>query len=63
MKEWACDNGRVYMVPEKTCLLCEHSCVFWDYTNGPYMVLCDADNDVSQGLSGKCQLFKINEKR
>ena len=26
---------------DKDCIFCDHSNVFWDYTNGPYMFICD----------------------
>lgn len=30
------------------CVFCDHcDAVFWDYTNGIYMVGCDADHDAS----------------
>lgn len=58
MKPWMCDNGHVYMAFKKSCVFCEHCDVFWDYTNGPYMFLCDADCSTEYGLSGQCEIFK-----
>lgn len=33
-------------LPDKHCLFCEHCTdYFYDYTNGPYLFLCDKHND------------------
>lgn len=33
-------------VPEQSCCTCAHcSDVFWDYTNGIYMLICELQND------------------
>ena len=30
-----------WKIPKKCCLTCEHcSDIWWDYTNGPYMIIC-----------------------
>ena len=26
---------------DKDCIFCKHCDVFWDYTNGPYLLVCD----------------------
>ena len=41
MKPWRCDNGHTYMAFKNSCVFCEHCHVFWDYTSGPYLFLCD----------------------
>ena len=42
MKKWKCDNGHTYKVPDKACIVCNHCTdVFWDYTNGPYALICE----------------------
>lgn len=44
--------------PSTCCLFCAFcSDVFFDYTNGPYMFLCDMGADTEIGVTGKCQLF------
>lgn len=58
MMLWRCDNGHVYMVFKNSCVFCEHCDVFWDYTNGPYLFLCNADCNTEHGLSGQCEIFK-----
>lgn len=30
-----------YNFPDSCCVFCKHAEVFWDYTNGIYMCLCD----------------------
>lgn len=50
-------------VPEKSCLFCEHCTdVFWDYTNGPYMLVCDVGADTASGARGECAAFIEEEK-
>ena len=40
-KEYRCDHYRCF-APEKHCLFCANCTgVFWDYTNGPYMFICE----------------------
>lgn len=35
-----------YHCPDKCCLTCAHCTdVFWDYTNGPYMVICELTDE------------------
>lgn len=58
MTPWMCDNDHVYMAFKNSCVFCEHCDVFWDYTNGPYLFLCDADCNTEHGLSGQCEIFK-----
>jgi len=48
------------------CLFCKHCTDVWfDYTNGPYMFLCDkheGENDpTQQGIRGKCKMFEKEE--
>jgi hypothetical protein len=53
-----CDNGKRYLVPKKSCWLCVNADIFWDYTNGPYMILCSRCNDnIDSGLIGKCSSY------
>ena len=58
--EYICSNGKTYMIPPKSCLVCKYCPgVFCDYTNGPYMVFCNKYGDVNNelGLKGKCKDF------
>lgn len=58
MKSYGCDNGRVYLAFKNSCVFCEHHNLFWDYTNDPYLILCDADKNTKTGMSGKCDFFE-----
>lgn len=41
MREFKCENGKTYEVPDKCCLTCKHCTDIWyDYTNGPYATFC-----------------------
>lgn len=49
--------------PEKCCLFCKHCTdVFWDYTNGPYMFMCDLCQDSEDGYYARCKDFEEDEK-
>lgn len=42
LKPYVCENGRVYILPSNHCVFCRHCTdIFYDYTNGPYMFMCD----------------------
>lgn len=42
LKPFECDNGRVYLFPENHCAFCDNCTdLYFDYTNGPYMFLCN----------------------
>lgn len=44
--------------PPTCCLFCMFcSDIFFDYTNGPYMFICDIDDDTKIGVTGKCIQF------
>ena len=44
---------------DKDCLFCEHCTdVFWDYSNGPYMIICDIGEEQYRG---NCIYFKETE--
>lgn len=62
MKEYKCENGVTYNVPDKSCLVCQ-KCkdVFWDYTNGPYMVICSIHEDPV--TDGTCTDYVEEEKK
>lgn len=53
-------NGGVEVeMPEDSCVFCEHCTdLFWDYTNGIYMVFCEEEK---QGIFGGCESFKEGE--
>lgn len=52
-------SERQYKCPQKACVFCYHCTdVFWDYTNGPYMVICSIGGDTKSGWVGHCKQFK-----
>ena len=58
LRRYECEFYTV-MVPTRHCLFCEHNTdVFWDYTNGPYLFLCDVGGDTRKGDKGECLRFK-----
>lgn len=60
-KAYECDFYRA-IAPSTSCLFCEHcDDVFWDYSNGPYMFICDACADTSAGAMGSCGAFVEEE--
>ena len=50
--------GKLTMfLPINACVFCEHcSDFFYDYTNGPYLILCNI-NDHPDNSNGTCELF------
>ncbi len=58
MRKFKCADGYTYLCPDKCCLFCSHCPdIFWDYTHGIYMTLCDIDEDIVMGSKGKCDSF------
>ena len=67
------DFTKVYECDDYKCdahtrgyLFCKHSTdVWWDYTNGPYMIMCDIDTEgkelTRKGFIGKCKYFDFDE--
>lgn len=55
---------RILALPN-TCFFCEKCAdIFWDYSNGPYMFICDKEQItkeklVIKGLIGKCKYFEV----
>lgn len=44
MLKFRCDSGKTYVLPERVCLFCDHCTdIFWDYSHGIYMVICELD--------------------
>lgn len=49
-------GGITVLMPERSCVFCEHCLsVFWDYTHGVYMCICEKE---LYGLDGKCDSFE-----
>lgn len=47
---------------DSDCIFCKHCDVFWDYTNGPYMLICGRDrsecNEARTPEEHTCELFE-----
>lgn len=47
---------------DKDCIFCTHCSCIWDYTNGPYMLMCDADRpecgEAKTPEEHTCELFE-----
>lgn len=55
-------TGKQYVARSDGCMFCKHlSDVYWDFTNGIYMIICEHYRDIEKGLAGKCKLFKRGE--
>lgn len=60
MRIYKC-GGIEYECPDTACVFCVHCCdVFYDYTNGPYLILCDVPDHDCHGGAG-CELFIDNK--
>lgn len=58
-RKFECDNGRTYLAHPKACLFCDNCTnIVFDYTNGPYMAMCDIGLPEDIGMTGKCKGFK-----
>lgn len=48
---------------KNSCFFCKKCTdVFWDYTNGPYMIFCEDEHETIDGVRGKCVDFEREEK-
>ncbi len=57
MKQYRIEGTSLfYKVPDNACVLCEHCTdIYWDYTNGPYGIVCEVCGD--PGELGGCEQF------
>lgn len=40
----------IVSLPDNSCAFCRHCTdLFYDYTNGPYLFICDKDNNSNAG--------------
>ena len=62
-KVYECDEYKCDAHP-RGCFFCKHNTdVFWDYTNGPYMIICELQKENDQdmptfGCYGECKHFE-----
>ena len=58
LRKYECEYYTV-MAPPTCCLFCDHCTdVFWDFSVGPYMFLCDLGMNTGKGARGECAGFK-----
>lgn len=57
MRIFKCENGKEYECPDNACVFCDHcSDIFYDYTNGPWLILCELPDYVGRIGTG-CEHF------
>ena len=62
MRTYDC-GGRRYFCDDRCCLFCSHCTdVFYDYTNGIYLLFCNIEKDTERGWEGKCDFFEEDEE-
>lgn len=62
MKTYECGLFK-YNLPDHACVFCKHCTdVFYDYSNGIYMLICDKKDDVDGNLLDKCTDFEENDE-
>lgn len=48
--------------PKRSCLFCRRCTdVLWDYTNGPYLFICDRHPDIAGRVVVNCEYFEEEE--
>ena len=58
MRTFKCANGFTYEIPDNFCVFCEHCTdIFYDYTNGPYMFICDIGKEYD-AKNFECKYFE-----
>ena len=58
LREFQCEfyKGRAH---KRSCIFCVHCTdLFFDYTNGPYLFICEESKDTHKGVSGECEAFE-----
>jgi len=61
-RTYSCEYYTVKAYP-MSCFFCRHCTdIFFDYTHGPYMFMCELDLDVDLGLQGKCDGFEEDDE-
>lgn len=61
MIDFKCDDGYTYRFPDGHCSGCKNCTdVFWDYTNGPYMFICNIGENYDWEKM-KCDKYEIEE--
>ena len=57
MRIFKCENGFEYKCSDTACVFCDHCTdIFYDYTHGPYLLLCELHDQALNNGSG-CEHF------
>lgn len=54
-------KGECYKVKahKHSCFFCSHCTdIFYDYTHGPYLLICDINSTIENALKGQCDKFE-----
>lgn len=51
-------GGFGQMMPEKSCVFCQHCTDIWYDSQGIYMIACGIYENTEYGLKGKCKNYK-----
>ena len=61
------DGGPKVGAHKHSCLFCKHlRDIFWDYTNGPYMLFCDLNDgydNIKASFEGKCPMYVEDDEK
>jgi len=58
MKVFECEYYTV-RAHKHSCFFCSHCTdIFYDYTNGPYLFICDIGRDIETAFKGQCNKFE-----
>ena len=61
-KPYKLEHGITYLMPVNHCVFCKHCTdIFYDYSNGPYMFMCDLglNPEITEDIC-KCPKFENN---
>lgn len=63
--KYPCMDGNIYICKPDSCLICKNvSSVLWDYTHGPYHIICSLEKEPVHDpieMRSKCKYFKLDD--
>lgn len=60
-REFKLEDGRTLYADPRSCFFCDHLTDIWYDSEGPYMFLCELDNEIETGMYGNCEDFTEEE--